>query len=338
MSVSGLGERFALDVQGLQRLKQTAREDSPAALVETSKQFEALFLQMMLKSMRAATPRSDLLDSSENQLYTELLDQQLAQHLAGHGLGLAEQLVGQLQAAQATAGATDGDSGENLLAGIPRATPKPLYGSVPLPVSANAGNAAGASAAAQYARVARETQQGSVTTSDRPAHVADFLDRLHAPARQASRASGVPTELILAQAALETGWGRRQITTASGADSHNLFGIKAGSQWRGPTTEVATTEYVDGQPQKQVEKFRVYASHAAALADYARLIGSNPRYAGVVAAADAPQAARALQNAGYASDPAYADKLIAVMESIGQLPQETPTGLGNRTLALGEHD
>ncbi|MFD1690733.1 rod-binding protein [Azotobacter chroococcum] len=99
MAVAALGERFALDLQGLQRLKHTAREDSPAALREASKQFEALFLQSMLKSMREASPKSGLFDSSQTRLYTELLDQQWAQHLAGHGLGLAEQLAGQLRGA-----------------------------------------------------------------------------------------------------------------------------------------------------------------------------------------------------------------------------------------------
>ena len=133
----------------------------------------------------------------------------------------------------------------------------------------------------------------------------------------ASAASGVPAELILAQAALETGWGRNRIVTAGGADSHNLFGIKAGADWRGPSTEVRTTEYVDGQPQTQVERFRVYDSYAAAFTDYARLLGGNPRYAGVVNAPSAEQAAYALQRGGYATDPAYADKLIGVMQMIG---------------------
>lgn len=310
MAAAALGERFALDLQGLQRLKHTAREDSPAALREASKQFEALFLQAMLKSMREASPKSALLDSSQTRLYTELLDQQWAQHLAGQGLGLAEQLAGQLRGVVPATAPAQGAGEENLLAGIPRATPRPLYGSVALP-----------SAAPGAAERTTKAPASLGSVVERPAHVTDFLDRLQAPARRASRASGVPAELILAQAALETGWGRRQIATASGGDSHNLFGIKAGSQWRGATADVLTTEYVDGQAQRRVERFRAYPSLDAGLADYARLIGGNPRYAGVVAAPDAAQAARALQQAGYATDPAYADKLIAVMASLGPLGQ-----------------
>ncbi|MFB8828995.1 flagellar assembly peptidoglycan hydrolase FlgJ [Azotobacter sp. CWF10] len=311
MAAAALGERFALDLQGLQRLKHTAREDSPAALREASKQFEALFLQAMLKSMREASPQSGLFDSSQTRLYTELLDQQWAQHLAGRGLGLAEQLVGQLRGVTQATAVVESTREENLLAGIPRATPRALYGEMALAPEAPA--EAGSTAAQP------QTSLGAVV--ERPAHVTDFLARLQEPAQRASRASGVPAELILAQAALETGWGRRQIATASGDDSYNLFGIKAGSHWRGATADVLTTEYVDGQAQKRVERFRAYPSLDASLADYARLIGNNPRYSGVVAAPDAAQAARALQQAGYATDPAYADKLIAVMASLGPLGQ-----------------
>ncbi|MFC0709053.1 flagellar assembly peptidoglycan hydrolase FlgJ [Azorhizophilus paspali] len=308
MATAALGERFALDLQGLQHLKHTAREDSPAALREASKQFEALFLQAMLKSMRKASPQSGLFDSEQTRLYTELLDQQWAQHLAGRGLGLAEQLADQLRGAVQASGAVESAKEENLLAGIPRATPKALYGAL-APSSSGSG------------RSARSPEDSLGAVVERPAHVTDFLARLREPAQRASRASGVPAELILAQAALETGWGRRQIATADGDDSYNLFGIKAGSRWRGATADVLTTEYVDGQAQKRVERFRAYPTLDAALSDYARLIGGNPRYAGVVAAPDSAQAARELQQAGYATDPAYADKLIAVMASFGPLGQ-----------------
>ena len=321
MAVNGLGERFAMDVQGLQKLKQTAREDSPAALKEASQQFEALFMQMMLKSMREATPQSGLLNNQQTQLYTEMLDQQLSLHLSGRGLGLAEQLTSQLNGTAAAA-ANKALPSDDLIAGIPRATPQPLYGSVPVPapdwvkpVQAPERTTAPERVDTTY-RSARTESRGGVV-ENRPAHVDEFLSKMAEPARRASRASGVPAELILAQAALETGWGRRQITTANGSDSHNLFGIKAGSQWRGATTDIVTTEYVNGQPQKQVDRFRVYPSYEAAFTDYARLIGNNPRYAHVVDAPSAEHAARALQRAGYATDPAYANKLIALMDGFG---------------------
>ena len=333
MSVADLGSQFALDLQGVQRLKQTARQDPAAGLRGASKQFEALFLQMMLKSMREASPQSGLLDSQQSRFYTEMLDQQRAQQLAGHGLGLAEQLTQQLQSQAGIAAAAATPTEGALIAGIPRGTPRPLYGALQPepdavgrqvaeptgngrsgPVGRDSAPAALASAVPDVPAILVSTRGD--TDSGRAHHVESFAARLQAPARAASRASGVPAELILAQAALETGWGRHEIATAKGTNSHNLFGIKAGSEWRGPTTEVRTTEYVDGQAQSRVERFRVYESFEAAFTDYARLIGNNPRYAGVVRAPDAPQAARALQRGGYATDPAYADKLIAVMATL----------------------
>lgn len=325
MSVNDLRGQFALDLQGLQRLKQSARQDPASGLGEASRQFEAVLLQMMLKSMREAGPQSGLLDSQPSRLYTEMLDQQWAQTLAGHGLGLAEQIESQLRG-QALGAAAPAD--DRLIAGIPRGTPRPLYGALQLepgePASVSAAAPAQSSRtlpsaqafAAPMRPLAVATARAETGGAEEGGHVAAFVARLQEPARAASRASGVPAELILAQAALETGWGRHEIATAGGGNSHNLFGIKAGANWQGPTTEVRTTEYVDGRPVSRIERFRVYESFAAAFTDYARLIGDNPRYSGVVDAPDAAQAARALQRGGYATDPAYADKLIAVMATL----------------------
>lgn len=150
-----------------------------------------------------------------------------------------------------------------------------------------------------------------------PEHAREFVSRIAAPARAAARASGVPAELIIAQAALETGWGQRRIPAADGRDSHNLFGIKAGGEWKGAVTEVRTHEYIDGKRQAQTARFRVYPSYDQAFADYARLIARSPRYAAVRSAPDAHAAAHALQQGGYATDPAYADKLGAILDRIG---------------------
>lgn len=288
MSVADGAAGFALDVQGLQRLRSQAGRDGEAGLKEAARQFEALFLQSMLKSMRAAIPKSEISSDSQTELYTELLDQQWAQALATRGMGLAEHLTkglaGQVHSAPA---------GESPFASLSRQSP---------------------------AFESWKRHAVSADDSDRAAHVEDFVERLAGPARRAERSSGVPAELILAQAALETDWGRRRITTASGADSHNLFGIKAGGRWQGETTRVMTTEYVGGEAQKQEESFRVYPDMDAAFDDYARLIRSRPGYAAARTAADSAQAALALQQGGYATDPRYADKLIAVMATIGPLP------------------
>jgi len=298
MSVAEGAAGFALDVQGLQRLRSQAGRDGEAGLKEAARQFEALFLQSMLKSMRAAIPKSELSSDSQTQLYTELLDQQWAQALASRGMGLAEHLTKGL-AARVGNGAASGQSDQPVLA-----------------------------AESPFASLSRQTpafeawKRRAVSADDsaRAAHVEDFVNRLAGPAQRAERSSGVPAELILAQAALETDWGRKRIRSASGTDSHNLFGIKAGGGWQGETTQVLTTEYVGDQAQKQEERFRVYPSEDAAFDDYARLIRGRPGYAAARTAADSAQAAQALQQGGYATDPRYADKLIAVMATIGSLP------------------
>ncbi|VTP64009.1 Peptidoglycan hydrolase flgJ [Serratia rubidaea] len=161
----------------------------------------------------------------------------------------------------------------------------------------------------------------SVPGGTAPLNNGNFVARLSAPARLASQQSGIPHLLIVAQAALESGWGQREIPTADGSPSHNLFGIKAGGGWNGPVTEIATTEYEQGAAKKIKARFRVYGSYVEAIADYVKLLTGNPRYAGVAAARTPEQAAHALQQAGYATDPHYARKLVSVitqMKSAGE--------------------
>ena len=143
-----------------------------------------------------------------------------------------------------------------------------------------------------------------------------FLAELSQPAQLASQQSGVPHHLILAQAALESGWGQRQIRRENGEPSYNLFGVKASGTWKGPVTEVTTTEYENGEAKKVKAKFRVYSSYLEALSDYVGLLTRNPRYAAVTRAASAEQGAQALQDAGYATDPEYARKLTNMIQQL----------------------
>lgn len=368
MSIQDMSSQFALDVQGLERLKHTARNDEVAGLRGAAQQFEALFLQMMLKSMRDTIPSGGLLDSQQAEFYQSMLDQQWAQTMAGRGIGLADHLVAQLEGQLGTSSSrstvADRELGE-LIAGIPRGTPRVLQDALQ-PTSEEEARrdareattpAQGAEAAAMPANFLEELEavrtgfmaaldatlpaaapttgsassaQGNLTSvqpaptgtpASAPAgeHAKRFMERLSAPAQAASRKTGVPAELILAQAALETGWGRHEIPTANGGNSYNLFGIKASSSWKGHTTDIVTHEYVNGRRTRVVDTFRVYGSFEEAFTDYARLIGNNPRYAEVTTAGSPEQAARALQSGGYATDPAYADKLIAVMNSMGPM-------------------
>ncbi|MGO4808134.1 flagellar assembly peptidoglycan hydrolase FlgJ, partial [Cupriavidus sp. 2MCAB6] len=156
----------------------------------------------------------------------------------------------------------------------------------------------------------------SVLPEDTPAHISAFVSRMAGPAQSAARATGVPAKLILGQAALESGWGRREIAYPDGSTTFNVFGIKAGANWKGQVAEITTTEYIDGQPQKVRARFRAYASYDEAFADYGRLLSNNPRYAEVLAAATPDDAARGLQRAGYATDPAYGEKLVRIMRKV----------------------
>jgi flagellar protein FlgJ len=153
----------------------------------------------------------------------------------------------------------------------------------------------------------------------------DFLREHQQAALAAEQQSGIPAAFMIAQAAHESGWGRREIRNADGSSAHNLFGIKAGTGWSGKVAQVTTTEVIDGQPQKVVANFRAYASDDASFRDFAQLIKDNPRYAPVLAAGnDAQGYAQGLQRAGYATDPAYADKLTRIINTTLRMQRAAP--------------
>lgn len=290
------GDNLAFDAKGLDSLRQSARENSPEALKTAAKQFEALFMNMLMKSMREASPQDGMFDSEQSRMYTSMLDQQLSQNLSKRGLGLAEMLVRQLSATMGAQAAAPDGAAANKTSGE-QATQHNLWQAPELAPGAAAGGF-----------------RANATNATQAAHVQAFQERLTGPAEEASRSTGIPAKFMLAQAALETGWGRKEILAADGSTSHNLFGIKAGNGWKGRVVEAVTTEYVDGMPQKRVEKFRAYDSYADSFRNYANLLRSNPRYQSVLAnAADVAGFAQGLQRAGYATDPNYAAKLTNII-------------------------
>lgn len=154
----------------------------------------------------------------------------------------------------------------------------------------------------------------------------EFVARHSDAAEAAAGETGIPGAFILSQAAHESGWGRHEIRHADGSPSHNLFGIKAGANWKGAVAEVTTTEYVGGQPRKVKAQFRAYGSYEEAFRDYARLLKNSPRYAQVIEqGASAQGFAVGLQRAGYATDPAYADKLGRVINTTLRLQRSLTT-------------
>jgi flagellar protein FlgJ len=316
---------FAGGTQSLDALRAKAGGDPRGAIKEAAKAFETMFMQELLKSMRASTMASGMLDNAGTKLGTEWLDAQFSQVASGRPGSLADMIEKQL---------------DRQLGSIPGALATPLAAQVMAPpkaslqaVPANAVGAAGAANAANAANTAgRAASSGlpsgltartaATGSSELPPirlpqqAAADFIQNHQAAAEAAEAATGIPAAFMVSQAALETGWGRHQIRHADGSPSHNLFGIKAGPGWKGAVAEVMTTEYVDGRPIKVKEAFRAYASPADSFADYARLIGTSPRYAKVVQQADdAHGFAQGLQQAGYATDPNYADKLSRVINT-----------------------
>ncbi len=308
-----LDQRFALDIQGVDALRRTVRNSPEEGMKQVSRQFEAMFMNLVLKSMREATPSSGLLESQSEKVYISMLDQQLAQNLSGRGLGLAEAMLAQLSRSAVSGSPDDDASGMSLEppAGLPL---KPQPG-IPLGSSPSSGAMPDRPAAPVDLSVYRINNDpgASGATALLQSSVDDFVNRMGTSAQAASAASGIPAPLILAQAALESGWGKREIRGGDGSHSFNLFGIKADRGWKGPVVETATTEYVNGEPRKVLAKFRAYGSYDEAFTDYARFMTCNPRYANVLATGDPAEAAHGLQRAGYATDPQYAQKLVRIM-------------------------
>ena len=302
-SSTDLSSRIAADASSLNSLKQAARENTPESVKEAAKQFEALFVNMMLKSMRDATPKEGIFDSEHSRTFTSMLDQQLSQKIANRGVGLADMLAKQMQG-----GMNAGVSAEslNLESGASKAGELDEF--------ALLRNMGRNSSAASKAGVSSTTELGQ---ADVPRNAREFTAQMQAHAEAASQDSGIPANLMLGQAALESGWGKRQITGSDGTASNNLFGIKAGANWKGKTVDAVTTEYINGVPQKRIEKFRAYDSYADSFRDFANLMQNNPRYGNVLENTANPAAyAQALQDAGYATDPNYASKLKRVIASI----------------------
>lgn len=308
------------DVGNLTALKRQMKDGDPKSMKAVAQQFESLFLQMVLKSMRDASPREGMFDSDQTRMYESLLDQQMAQVLGakGGGTGLAAMIEKQLLRQNAEPQALDGP--------LPLSPPTPFFpfsakGMIPLPRELNQLPLLLPAAQPSPLPAVRSSLRSSSAVAAVPmdevvnpaATVREFAVRLWPAAAEAGRTTGIPAHFMVAQAALETGWGKSEPRRADGTSSFNIFGIKAGANWRGPVVDATTTEVIAGVTQARVEHFRAYVSYEEAFRDYANLLGSNPRYAGVLGAQDPARFARGLQAAGYATDPLYAAKLERII-------------------------
>lgn len=269
------------DFSQFTELRTAAGKNDPAALREVASQFEALFLQTMLKSMREASLGDPLFgDSDQMELYQSMQDEQMALEMAsGKGVGLADMLVRQL-------------GGEGAAK-----TSRP---DTPYPIERRKVNA----------NFAISTNKQA--WSDPEAFARDIWPH----AERAAKKLNVAPQAIVAQAALETGWGAHVMPDRQGRNSFNLFGIKAGSGWSGEQVSKKTLEFEAGVPRPQRANFRAYGDVAATFEDYTTFLSSNPRYSGVRDyGSDAAGFANALQDSGYATDPNYAEKLTRILGS-----------------------
>lgn len=290
---------IATDFQGLGKLRASARQNDRSAIRETAEQFEALFLQTMLKSMRQASIGDSLMGSDQANMYRDMMDQQLSIDLSKRGgIGLADVIERQLDPAQ----------GKQRINQTPQYTQPSLAFASRLYRGEAVKPAITSTPAADYAWKNKE----------------DFIRSLLPAAQSAAEKLGTRAEAVLAVTALETGWGKHVMPARAGKSSYNLFGIKASKNSDREHVMANTLEFENGVMQKRREPFRTYATPADSVADFASFVQQNPRYQEALKVADDPeQFLRNLHKAGYATDPDYSSKVVSVMRRIQSMTQES---------------
>ena len=281
---------------GLAEMKHLAKQDPEQALQQVAKQFEGVFLQMMLKSMRDASFGNPIFDNDNSELYRDMFDKQIALNMSEQkGIGLAEALVRQMRSVVPVTSAANSDEADV------KASPAiPASGAQVLPLKP-----------LQRQSIAVPKISTSSTEFESPQ---EFVRHLWPHAQQAADELGVEPGILIAQAALETGWGKAVNRDVAGNSSHNLFNIKADSRWDGPSVAVNTLEFEDGVAQREIARFRVYESYEDSFNDYVSFLKSNSRYQDALKASDANEFVKELHAAGYATDPRYADKILNIVD------------------------
>lgn len=341
------------DLAGLNDISKLGRESTPEGLKKVAQQFESMFLNIMLKAMRESTKsfsEGNYLQSNELEFHQQNFDNQMSVHLSeGAGIGLAdvlyEQMLGQFGLEQGSdklpneafkvpersstpaVQARSADSAPFQPSLAPSVTHSAHLQAMPLPeMNAPQTQATGNAMPIEALRAALAARSSTpeptvratseLRSAQRIESPEDFVATLYPAAAKAAERIGVDPRVLLAQSALETGWGKRMITRPDGGNSHNLFGIKADSRWSGDRASVMTTEFENGVVRKEHASFRAYESYEESFSDYVDFLETNPRYQQALESThDAEAFARGLQDAGYATDPIYAKKISRVMNS-----------------------
>jgi flagellar protein FlgJ len=272
----------------LARLRRASSKAPDKSLVTVARQFEALFTQMIFKSMRNAQLASGLFDNNQTKMYQDILDKQLSANLSTRGgLGIADLLVQQLSDSRRI----------------------PLQDSGAITVTDKSGGTGYDS---------RKSSSSSVSAPGAFNSRKGYIDTISPIAEKLEERYKIPARSLLAQSALETGWGKHIIRNEDGTPSYNLFGIKAGADWHGKVAVSRTLEFIDGTPVARDERFRSYNSFEDSMQDYAKHIANNPRYASAYQQRSDPRQYFAeLQLAGYATDPDYASKINGIIDKLG---------------------
>ena len=325
------------DFNGLANLKNEARKNSPESVKEVAKQFEAIFVSNVLKGMRDAKLADGIADNDQSKFYKEMYDQQLAVHLSGKpGVGLADLIVKQLSPDDRK----DGDKKMGLEDYLNRSSSSNKTVSHPARAGDKSGyrnedndrinnNLVTFKSYVHDMRPAKEMDEtqfknvhsGPIQSAE------DFVQKLYPYAEKAAKELGVEPKVLLAQAALETGWGRSVIKNSDGSSSFNLFNIKASKGWDGGQARVSTLEYRDGIARKEQAGFRSYSSYQESFNDYVDFIKENPRYQDALQhVGNSDRYLHELQRAGYATDPSYANKIMRIFNG------DTMADLDNKTV------
>jgi len=279
------------DFNGLAQLKAKAGGDNSEqqdALAEVARQFETIFLKMMLKSMRDTVPESDLVNNDKARFYQSMYDDQISLDLSKRGdLGLAQMIVNQM-------GSKETAETVEKVAEIQSYRETAIR--------------------QQQHKAAAIIKNEAPQRNDAITSIDDFAKKLGPAASNAAKELGVDAKILLAQSALETGWGQHIMKNKAGQSSYNMFGIKASHGWEGKTVNVQTVEYEAGLAQKRQATFRAYDSYEDSFNDYVQFLKQNPRYAETLSNVDSNEAfVKGLQKAGYATDPAYANKIMSIV-------------------------
>jgi len=322
------------DINSLNGIRQQAQVDAPAAIKAAAKEFEAFFMNMMLKSMRQASEvlgEDSIFNSNEEKMFIGMLDEQMSVELSQKGnLGIADLMTKSILGNRYQSDQNFKSNLADPIIGIERSTQtstdanmlskkmNKLATSIPITESNDSNTKFGSEGnqpTSDTIESVKKIVSSNIQVPEKKSlfnNSVDFIERLMPLAEKAAKSIGVDAKLLLSQAALESGWGKYIMHDGKGKPSYNLFGIKA-NNWSGEKLKIDTLEVKNGEFVKQKDEFRVYDGFEQSFADYAEFLQSNPRYQQALSLVkDAKQFMKSLQSAGYATDPNYANKVLSI--------------------------